>query len=146
MFPTNQRSRLFSLRLGQTWPSWQKLFNDGAKALFPIKDGMVATLVTKTGQYRIIEEHDFQQIYGLAKDVERLRDGFRRVNAAVRAAQKHPDRENLEVLAQAVANLGELPELPTKAIFEPLMPENLEFAEDDDVILKPEDIERPLND
>ena len=29
------------------------------------------------------------------------------VTVAVRAAQKHPDRENLEVLAEAVAMLGE---------------------------------------
>ncbi len=146
MFPTNQRSRLFSLRLGQTWPSFEKFRSEGAKALSAIKDGAVATLTTKTGQYRIMEEHDFQQIYGLARDVDRLRGGLRRVTAAVRAAQKHPDRENLEVLAEAVARLGELLELPTRDSFEPLMPENSEFAEDDDVMLKPEEIERPLSD
>ena len=73
MFPTNQRSRFFSFRLGQTWPSFEKFRADGAKALSAIKNGAVATLTTKTGQYRIIEEQDFQQMYGLARDVDRLR-------------------------------------------------------------------------
>ena len=67
------------------------------------------------------------------------------VTVAVRAAQKHPDRENLEVLAEAVAMLGDLPELPTRDSFEPLMPENSEFDEDDDVMLDAEEIERPLS-
>ena len=145
MFPTNQRSGLFSFRLGQTWPSFEKFRADGAKALSAIKNGAAATLTTKTGQYRIMEEHDFQQMYGLARDVDRLRGGLRMVTVAVRAAQKHPDRENLEVLAEAVAMLGDLPELPTRDSFEPLMPENSEFDEDDDVMLDAEEIERPLS-
>lgn len=106
---------------------------------------MVATLSTKTGQYRIVEEHDFQHIYGLARDVDRLRGGLRMVTVAVRAAQKHPDPENLEVLAEAVAMLGELSELPTRDSFEPLMPENGNLDDDDEVMLDPNDIERPLN-
>ena len=145
MFPTNQRAGLFSFRLGQTWPSFEKFRADCAKALSAIKNGAVATLTTKTGQYRIIEEHDFQQMYGLARDVDRLRGGLRMVTVAVRAAQKHPDRENLEVLAEAVAMLGDLPELPTRDSFEPLMPENSEFDEDDEVMLDVDEIERPLN-
>ncbi len=148
MLQTDRRPGLFSLRLGQTWKSFEKFRTNGAKALSAIKDGAVATLTTKTGQYRIMEEHDFQQMYGLARDVDRLRGGLRMVTVAVRAAQKHPDRENLAVLAEAVAMLGELPELPTSDSFEPLMPEdsNLDVDEDDDVMLDPNEIERPLSD
>ena len=145
MLQTNRKPGLFSLRLGQTWKSFEKFRTEGAKALSSIKDGAVATLTTKTGQYRIMEERDFQQMYGLARDVDRLRGGLRMVTVAVRAAQKHPDRENLEVLAEAVAMLGELPELPTRDSFEPLIPENTDFDDDDDVMLDPNEIERPLS-
>jgi hypothetical protein len=145
MLQTNRKARLFSLRLAQTWKSFEKFRAEGAKALSTIKDGAVATLTTKTGQYRIIEEHDFQQMYGLARDVDRLRGGLRMITVAVRAAQKHPDRENLEVLAEAVAMLGELPELPIKDSFELLMPENTDFDDDDDVMLDPNEIQPPLS-
>jgi hypothetical protein len=145
MLQTNRKPGLFNLRLGQTWRSFEKFRTEGAKALLTIKDGAVATLTTKTGQYRIMEERDFQQMYGLARDVDRLRGGLKMVTVAVRAAQKHPDRENLEVLAEAVAMLGELPELPTRNSFEPLMPENTDFDDDDDVMLDPNEIERPFS-
>ena len=41
--------------------------------------------------------------------------------------------------------LGELPELPTRDSFEPLMPENTDFDDDDDVMLAPNEIERPFS-
>ena len=149
MLPINnqsqRRSGLLQLKLGQTWQSFEKFRTEGAKALVDIKNGVIATLSTKTGQYRIVEEHDFQHLYGLARDVDRLRGGLRMVTVAVRAAQKHPDPENLEVLAEAVAMLGELPELPTRDSFEPLMPEDSNLDDDDDVMLDPNEIERPLN-
>ena len=86
-------------------------------------------------------------MYGLARDVDRLRGGLRMITVAVRAAQKHPDRENLEVLAEAVAMLGELPELPIRDSFELLMPENTDFDDDDDddVMLDPNEIQPPLS-
>ena len=145
MLTKNNQRRPFSLRLGQSWQSFEKFRTEGAKALQSVKDGSVATLNTKTGQYRIIEEHDFQTMYGLARDVDRLRSGLRMVTVAVRAAQKHPDQENLEVLAEAVAMLGELPELPTRETFEPLSPETSDIDENDEVILDPNEIERPFN-
>ncbi|MEL7409474.1 MAG: hypothetical protein AAFN00_21435, partial [Cyanobacteria bacterium J06558_2] len=66
---SHHRPGLLNLKLGQTWQSFEKFRTEGAKALADIKDGIVATLTTKTGQYRIVEEHDFQQLYGLARDV-----------------------------------------------------------------------------
>ncbi len=113
-----------NLQLAQTWKSFEKFSTEGEKALSTIKNGAIVTLTTKTGQYRIIEERDFQQLYGLARDVDRLRGGLR---------------------AEAVAMLGELPELPIRDSFEPLMPENIDFDEDDDVMLDPDGIERPFS-
>ena len=140
----NKKTKSLKLRLGNHWPSFEKFRTEGAKALESIKEGTVGTLTTKTGQYRIIEEQDFQKMYGLARDVERLRGGLRLITVAVRAAQKHPDSANLEVLAEAVAQLGELPPLPIRDRFEPLKPENLAIDKDDEAILNPDEIERPF--
>jgi hypothetical protein len=56
-----------------------------------------------------------------------------------RAAQKHPDPENLHLLAEAVAMLGDLPQLPTRNKFDRLVPENFDLDEDDEVMLNPSD-------
>ena len=139
---TNKKE--FRLRNGENWTSSEKFRLQGAEALSSIGNGVIATLQTKTGQYRIIEERDFQEMYGLARDVDRLRGGLRVVILAVRAAKKHPDPENLHLLAEAVAMLGDLPELPTRNSFERLVPENFDLDEDDEVMLDPDEIERPL--
>jgi hypothetical protein len=134
----------FSLRVGQTWKSFEQFRLEGAKTLSSVKDRVIATLHTKSGQYRIIEEHDFQTLYGLARDVDRLRGGLRVVVLAVRAAQKHPDEENLNLLAEAVAMLGNLPELPVRDTFDALEPETSDQNEEDEVILDRDRIPRPL--
>jgi hypothetical protein len=78
-------------------------------------------------------------MYGLARDVDRLRGGLRFLILAVRAAQKHPDPENLNLLVEAVAMLGDLPQLPTRNKFDRLVPENFDLDEDDEVMLDPSD-------
>jgi len=66
--------------------------------------------------------------------------GFRLVvTPPRRAAQKHPDPENLHLLAEAVAMLGDLPQLPTRNKFDRLVPENFDLDEDDEVMLNPSD-------
>jgi len=40
--------------------------------------------------------------------------------------------------------LGDLPELPTRNSFDRLVPENFDLDEDDEVMLDPDEIERPL--
>ena len=107
---------------------------------------MVGTLFSKTGQYRIMTEKDFQELSGLARDVERLRGGLRLVTVAVRAVKKHPDEETIKVLEEAISQLGNLPALPTRDTFSPLEPENKDDIDnDDDVILNPKEIERPFS-
>ncbi|MGL5193522.1 MAG: hypothetical protein ACRC8Y_07940 [Chroococcales cyanobacterium] len=134
----------FSLRVGQTWKSFEQFRIEGAKTLSSVKDRVIATLHTKSGQYRILEEHDFQTLYGLARDVDRLRGGLGVVVLAVRAAQKHPDETHLKLLAEAVAMLGNLPELPVRDAFDALEPETADWDEEDEVILDGDRIPHPL--
>jgi hypothetical protein len=47
-------------------------------------------------------------------------------------------------LAEAVAMLGDMPELPTRNSFDRLVPENFDLDEDDEVMLDPDEIKRPL--
>lgn len=137
-------STSINLRNGCTWSSFEQFRTEGAKALEPLKNGTVATLHTKTGQYRILAEHDFQKLLGLATDVARLRQGLRMVMQAVRVVQKHRDDESVNVLVEAVAMVGSLPELPTRECFEALIPEDIDIEPDDEVELNPERIERPF--
>lgn len=134
-----------NLQNGPSWSSFEKFRTEGAKALESLKDGKVGTLQTKTGQYRILEERDFQKLLGLARDVERLRGGLRVVVQAVRVVQKHRDDDTLKLLADAVTMMGSLPELPTRDNFDPLLPEGIEVEPDDEVDLDPAEIERPLD-
>lgn len=139
----DKKQKAFSLHPGSTWSSFEKFRQEGAQALEPIKNGVVAILHTKTGQYRIVEERDFQKMYGLARDVDRWRGGVRVVFSAARALQKHPDdKDTMNVLLESVTLLGSLPELPTCQSFEPLMVENDEVGDDDEVILDPKELKR----
>ncbi len=136
------------LQQGPHWSSFEKFRSDGAKSksLESVKDGKVGTLHTKTGQYRIVEEHDFQKLLGLARDVERLRGGLKLVMQAVRVVRKHPDdNESLELLATSVTLLGDLPELPTRSSFDPLLPEGFDIDPDDEDDLDFDQIKRPFD-
>jgi hypothetical protein len=133
-----------NLQNGPNWPSFEKFRTEGGKALESVKSGTVATLNTKTGQYRILEEQDFQSLLGLARDVDRLRGGLRVISHSVRVVQKHRDVESIDLLIEAIAMLGGLPELPTRSSFGPLMPEDgIDVDEDDEVNLDPNTIKRP---
>jgi hypothetical protein len=135
-----------NLQNGPNWPSFEKFRTEGVKALESVKTGTVATLNTKTGQYRILEEQDFQHLLGLARDVDRLRGGMRVISSSVRVVQKHRDVESIDLLIETIAMLGGLPELPTCSSFEPLMPEDgIDVDEDDEVNLDPSTIKRPLD-
>jgi hypothetical protein len=110
-----------------------------------INNGTVASLQTKTNQYRILTESDFQKLYGQAKDVDRLRLGFRVVVSTERAVQKHPDAQTIEVLIDAVQMLGSLPELQIRDRFDAEQLENFPLDLDDEAILDPSQIDRLLS-
>ena len=126
------------LRPGPTWTSFEKLRTAGSDAIDAIDGGSIGTLNTKRGQYRILTENDFQRLLGLARDVERLSGGLQLVVQAVRIVRKNPtDQDNLDLLASAVALIGNTPVLPTQKGHDALHLEaDLEADPDDDVILE----------
>ncbi len=140
---TKKEHSYLGFKVGQTWRSFEKFRTEGAKALESIKDGIVGILHTKTGQYRILEERDFQRLYGLARDVDRLQGGLRIVVSAARALKKDPDNlDTMSVLLESITFLGSLPELPTREKFESLFVETSELDEDDEVIMDSKELER----
>jgi hypothetical protein len=135
-----------SLTPSTSWNSFEQFRTSGANTLATIAPGTVGTLQTKTGQYRILNEADFQQLVGLATDVERLQQGLSVVMRAVRVVENHPeDADTLALLVETVSMLGSISTvLPTRASFPPLAPEDLSAESDDEVILAPELLDRPL--
>jgi hypothetical protein len=144
---SNENQQLLSLKQGPIWPSFEQFRKEGSKGLESVKNGEIATLKTKSGQYHILEAKDFQKLYGLARDVERLSGGLRVVISAIRAVQKHHDEETLKVLLESVHIMGNLPELPTRENFAPLVPEGFEMEEDEEgeYILDPKELQRLIN-
>jgi hypothetical protein len=135
-----------SLTPSTSWNSFEQFRTSGANTLATITPGTVGTLQTKTGQYRILNEADFQQLVGLATDVERLQQGLSVVMRAVRVVENHPeDADTLALLVETVSMLGSISTvLPTRASFPPLEPEDIPAESDDEVILAPELLDRPL--
>ncbi len=119
-----------ALRPGRVWKSFEQFRTGGQNDLAALEVGEMGQLITRKGSFRIIREEDFQQLYGLARDVERVQNGLRMVEAAVRSVRKHRDEETIEVLIQAVT-LVDFPTLPTREQFEPLQPEGAEADEDE---------------
>lgn len=139
-----QDQTTINLREGLRWSSFEQFRKEGANALDSVKNGTIATLLTKNGQYRILEEKDFQRLYGLARDVERLRGGFRVVISAVKAVEKHRDNSTIQVLVNAVSLVSSSSVLPARDRFESMETEGFELDEDDEVILDPSQLESPL--
>jgi adenylate cyclase class IV len=74
-----------------------------------------------------------------------LRLGFREVVSAVRAVQKHPDEQTIEVLIDAVQLLGSLPELPIRDRFDAEQLENSPLDLNDEATFDPSQIYRSLS-
>lgn len=132
--------RNLALQPGPVWPSFEQFRKVGSSALAPIGNGVVGALTTRSGRYRIVEEHDFQRLVGLAAEVERQRNGFQLIIAASKAVQRHRDDATVETLIHSVSMIGELPSLPTRIGFEKIAPEGLELDPDDEVILNVDEL------
>ncbi|MEB3215443.1 MAG: hypothetical protein VKN72_04160 [Nostocales cyanobacterium 94392] len=130
------------------WNSFEQFRTSGVNALANITPGTVGTLSTKTGQYRILTESDFQHLLGIATDVERLQQGLNVVMRAVQVVRNHPqDADTLALLVETVTMLGTMSTvLPTISSFPPLKleDENVILDSEDEVILSPELVQRPL--
>lgn len=128
------------LREAVRWPSFDKFKNSGRQELDNLEVGEIATLLTKKGQFRLLVEEDFQRLYGLASDVERLMGGLSVVISAAQAVGKHNDDATIDVLVRAVSVLGHSPVLPTRSGHDPVVLEGVEQDEDDEVILDPNEL------
>ncbi|MFW6296553.1 MAG: hypothetical protein ACOC04_05120 [Halothece sp.] len=146
MLGVNQERTATNLRVARNWKSFEDFRKAGAKALKPVQDGAIATLKTSTGDYRVMSEEDFQNLYGLACDVARLQGGLNVVLTAARAVQKHNDPETVDVLIQTIKMMGNLPALPTREDFEHPQPEesDSEIEAEDEMIDDPSLLERPV--
>jgi hypothetical protein len=151
--PANVRNTRPSLALtqGPHWGSFEKFRVQGQDALKTITPGAVGTLVTKSGSFRVLRDEDFQRLYGLARDVDRIRRGMRVILTAARTVQQHPDSpSSVETLIEAALLLGDSPVLPTRESFEPLLPEetgtqrgSAAADDEDEVEIDPAAVRRP---
>ena len=146
MLGEKQEQSATHLRVARNWKSFEDFRKAGAKALLPVKEGAIATLKTSTGDYRVMSEQDFQNLYGLACDVARLQGGLSVVLTAARAVEKHNDPETVQVLIQTIKMMGNLSALPTREDFDHPQPEASysELEEDDEITDDPSLLERPV--
>jgi hypothetical protein len=137
------KNHFLNLSLGPQFASFDKLKSTGSNALDVVKQGVIAKLETKTGGYVILEESDFQRLLGLARDVQRLRDGLELVIAAVEAVELHQDQVTIETHVRATKVVGRVPVLPTQDGQRAAAPEGFE-VDDVNVELNPENLTTPV--
>lgn len=118
-----------------TWLSFDKFKLEGATALERVQNGSVGTLITKTGQYRILTEPDYQGLLGLASEVRRMKEGLNAIIATATVARLHRDTATLDALMQVVIAVGDLPRLPSNDQITALKLETDENDTDDEAIL-----------
>src|ERR1039457_5853038 len=123
---------------GPEWRSFEQLRLAGSTAMESISLGQVATLQIKSKTFRLLCDHDFQKLVGLASEVHRLRQGITFVVQAARIVAKYPnDSEGIELLCQSASMLGESNLLPVRSghdRFEISRDEVSQHADDDLVI------------
>jgi hypothetical protein len=137
------KNHFLNLSLGPQFASFDKFKSAGSNELDVVKQGVIAKLETKTGGYVILEESDFQRLLGLARDVQRLRDGLELVIAAVEAVELHQDQVTIETHVRATKVVGRVPVLPTQDGQRAAAPEGFE-VDDVDVELNPENLTTPV--
>jgi hypothetical protein len=117
-----------------SWSSFDKFKLEGATALERVANGSVGLLTTKSGQYRILTDSDFQSLLGLASEVRRIKEGLNAIIATATVARRHRDSESLEALMQVVIAVGDLPRLPSNAQVTALNLEELETDSGDAIL------------
>jgi hypothetical protein len=141
---TTPQNPLPNFKLTTTFASFDKLKTAGAHALEPIQKGSVAKLETKNGQYVILEESDFQQLYGLAQEIRRLSLGLDLVLSAVQAVEEHQDKTTVTTLIKAVRMVGNVAILPTQSGHHASLPEGLDVEEDNSINWATKQITPPI--
>ncbi len=137
-----------SLRPGRVWKSFEQFRLGGQSELTALASGEIGQLLTRVGSFRLLHEEDFQRLYGLARDVERIQNGLRVILAAARSAEKHRDEVTLDALLEAVALCANIPPPPIRSGNSSVAPEGLALDDDDleGIELNPNAIPRPYPD
>lgn len=141
----HRRAQALTLRPSRVWKSFEKFRTGGQSELTALGPGEIGQLLTRTGSFRVLREDDFQHLYGLARDIERVQGGLRVIIAAARSAEQHRDEVTLQALVEAVAVCANFPALPARSADEPVEPEGLPLDQDDldDIVIDPAAVPRP---
>lgn len=130
---------------GPTWSSFEQFRKGGSASLEEIPEHGVGTLVGRGVTYRILREADFQNLVGLAVDVQRLQQGLNVVIQAAKVVAKYPDHEHVQLLVHSAALFAGSPVLPTRDGHDAfqLTQEEVDAQASDDFNLENAEIPRP---
>lgn len=122
----------------EPWTSAEKFRATLSDNLKSVVKGSVGTLHTKQGTFRLLTDEDFQELFALAEEVYRLRDGLEVVIAAAITVDKHKDNESIQTLTRAAAMVARSPVLPTREGHQPfnisnIKPDDSETVEDEEI-------------
>lgn len=82
------------LQIGPSWTSFEQLRLGGGGGLVEsISPGTVGRLITKEAEFAILLWRDFDRLYGLARDVQRLAQGVVLLRQAAEVVLKSADKE-----------------------------------------------------
>ncbi len=84
------------------YSSFESFRTSGAKALKTLEAGHIATLRTKSGNYRIVREDDFRRLAGLLESVHAVHKRLQVVVRVARTVITHRDAPHFEALESAV--------------------------------------------
>ena len=132
--PAPYRDRL-ALKPGRVWKSWEQLRVGGQAELAALQPGEVGQLRTRDGSFRVLREADYQTVYGLACDVDRLQTGVGVIITAALSVREHRDEATVNTLVEIATYVTHgLPALPTRDRFAPLAPETHDAIDPDDEV------------
>lgn len=121
-------SSAVQLHQGPVWPSWEQFRLAGSRGLdTQIPLGTVGRLITKHGEFACLRWRDFDRIYGLAQDVQRLSQGVMLLHQAAEVVMRS---EQLDLGIKMIRDLTLQYQLPAVAKT-PLPPLDVETEEDD---------------
>jgi hypothetical protein len=140
-FSTQGEPRRFVV--AEEFRSFDKLKELGAKVLAAVRGGNFAKLTTKTGQYVVLEESDFQYLLGRSLDADRISTDVQLIVTAVQAVgeTRNPKAiETLLLITQKIARISAPIRGPHVASFG----SGQSLDEDDEYELDPSKITRPV--
>lgn len=103
-----------ALKAGPVWQSFESLRTGAATKLTQLTKGIVGTVIVRDRQYRILREDDFQELHGLAVDVQRIGDGVEVLIHAAAVWEERDDENSRQLLAIAIRQIANSPSLPRR--------------------------------